>query len=165
MGEISPNLEISTEKIFSDVCNIIDDSRTRIAVYVNSEVCLTRWYVGKRIKEDVLYNKRAEYGKQIVKNLAVRLTERYGKGWGYECLKQSIRCFEYFSQDEIGYAVRTQFSWSHIRSLMGVKDPLARQFYMEMCKIVNISAQIYPPEQTQKKSEVPYSELRIFLFS
>ncbi len=135
MSEISPNLEISTEKIFSDVCNIIDDSRTRIAVYVNSEVCLTRWYVGKRIKEDVLYNKRAEYGKQIVKNLAVRLTERYGKGWGYECLKQSIRCFEYFSQDEIGYAVRTQFSWSHIRSLMGVKDPLARQFYMEMCKI------------------------------
>ncbi len=49
-------------------------------VYVNSEVCLTNWHIGKRIKEDVLYNKRADYGKQVIKNLSSRLTERYGKG-------------------------------------------------------------------------------------
>jgi hypothetical protein len=30
--------------------------------------------------KDVLYNERAEYGKEIVKNLALKLTERYGKG-------------------------------------------------------------------------------------
>lgn len=76
------NIENSQENtLFSDVCGIIDNSRTRVAVYVNSEICLTKWHVGKRIKEDVLYNQRAEYGKQIVKNLAARLTERYGSGW------------------------------------------------------------------------------------
>ena len=36
---------------------------------VQSILCLTNWYVGKRIKEDVLYNKRAEYGKQVIINL------------------------------------------------------------------------------------------------
>lgn len=62
--------------LFGDVCNIIDDARHRTAVYVNSEICLTKWHVGKRIKEDVLYNRRAEYGKQIVKKLAAKLTEK-----------------------------------------------------------------------------------------
>ena len=39
----------------------------------------------------------------------------------------------FFSEDEIGYAVRTQLTWTHLRSLMSVEDPLARQFYAEMC--------------------------------
>lgn len=121
--------------LFSDVCGIIDNARKRVAVYVNSEICMTKWYVGKRIKEDVLYNQRAEYGKQVVKNLAVKLTEKYGHGWGYESLKHCLRCAETFTEDEIGYAVRIQFTWTHIRTLFSITDPLARQFYMEMCRI------------------------------
>ncbi|MCQ2607007.1 MAG: PDDEXK nuclease domain-containing protein [Bacteroidales bacterium] len=132
--------EISIDKsqesaLFSDVCGIIDKSRTRVAVYVNSEICLTKWYVGKRIKEDVLYNQRAEYGKQIVKNLAARLTEVYGSGWSDRSLLHCIRAAYTFTEDEIVYAVRTQFSWTHIRSLMFIDDPLKRQFYMEMCRV------------------------------
>ena len=80
-----------SQQLYSDVCHIIDDTRTRIAVYVNSEVCHTNWLVGKRIKEDVLYNKRAEYGKQVIKNLSLRLTERYGKGWNYSTLQHCVR--------------------------------------------------------------------------
>ena len=51
---------LSENSLFSDICGIIDNARRQVAVYVNSEVCLTKWYVGKRIKEDVLYNRRAE---------------------------------------------------------------------------------------------------------
>lgn len=104
--------------LFEDVCGIINAARNRVAVYVNSEVCLTKWYVGKRIKEDVLYNQRAEYGKQIVKNLAARLTKIYGNGWNLRNLQHCVRSAYTFSEDEIVYAVRTQFSWTHIRSLM-----------------------------------------------
>ena len=57
---------VGENSLFSDVCGIIDNSRKRVAVYVNSEICLVKWHVGKRIREDVLYNQRAEYGKQIV---------------------------------------------------------------------------------------------------
>ena len=83
-----------SRQLYSDVCHIIDDTRTRIAVYVNSEVCHTNWLVGKRIKEDVLYNKRAEYGKQVIKNLSLRLTERYGKGWSEKTLRHCLRSAE-----------------------------------------------------------------------
>lgn len=117
--------------LFNDVCNIIDQTRNKIAVYVNTEVCLTNWYVGKRIKEDVLYNQRAEYGKQILKNLSKRLTEQYGSGWSIYKLQHCVRAAYTFTEDEIVYATRTQLSWTHLRSLMGVKDSLERQFYAE----------------------------------
>ena len=121
--------------LYTDVCGIIDGARGRLATYINAEICMTNWYVGKRIKEDVLDNQRASYGKQVVKNLAVKLTAKYGNGWGYEKLKQCIRCSDLFSKDEIGYAVRTQLSWTQLRSLMGLKDALERQFYMQMCAL------------------------------
>lgn len=39
------------------------------------------------------------------------------------------------SEEEIRYALRTQLTWTHLRSLTGVKEPLARRFYVEMCRI------------------------------
>ncbi len=77
--------------LYMDVCQIIDGARGRMATYANTEACLTNWYVGKRIKEDVLYNKRAEYGKQVIINLAIKLSERYGSGWGAEKLRHCVR--------------------------------------------------------------------------
>ena len=74
-------LEKHTPELYSDICQIIDGTRSRLATTVNAEVCLMHWHIGKRIKEDVLYNQRAEYGKTIVKNLAHQLAQRYGKGW------------------------------------------------------------------------------------
>ena len=133
MNEIKYIEPLQEKTLYEDVCQIIDGARGRIATYVNTEACLTNWYVGKRIKEDVLYNKRAEYGKQVVKNLSVKLTERYGSGWGYEKLKHCVRSAYLFSEEEIRYATRTQLNWTHLRSLMGIKDPLERQFYAQMC--------------------------------
>jgi phosphoribosylformimino-5-aminoimidazole carboxamide ribonucleotide (ProFAR) isomerase len=87
--------------LYADVCQIIDGARSRIAIYVNTEACLTNWYVGKRIKEDVLYSKRAEYGKQVVINLSIKQTERYGSGWSEKTLRHCLRTAEIFSEDVI----------------------------------------------------------------
>ena len=56
--------ETTESKLYDDVCAIIEDTRYRVAVYVNSEACRMNWHVGMRIKEDVLQNARAEYGKR-----------------------------------------------------------------------------------------------------
>lgn len=128
-------IERHTPQLYSDVCQIIDNTRSRLATTVNAEVCLLNWNIGKRIKEDVLYSKRAEYGKEIVKTLAGKLTERYGKGWSDRKLLHCIRSAYIFSEDEIVYAVRTQLTWTHLRSLMFVEDALKRKFYMEMTRI------------------------------
>lgn len=127
--------ETTESKLYDDVCAIIEDTRYRMAVYVNSEACRMNWHVGMRIKEDVLHNARAEYGKQVVKHLAERLVKRYGSGWGFKKLQHCLRAAYTFSEAEIDYAVRRQLSWTHLRSLMFVENELARKFYMEMCRL------------------------------
>lgn len=52
--------------LYSDVCRIIEGSRQRLATSVNAEICVMHWQIGKRIKKEVLDNKRAEYGKQVL---------------------------------------------------------------------------------------------------
>jgi predicted nuclease of restriction endonuclease-like (RecB) superfamily len=121
--------------LFDDVCKIIDGSRYRIASTVNAEICLMNWNIGKRIKEDVLKNQRAEYGKEIVKNLAISLTKKYGKGWSDRKLLHCIRSAYTFNENEIVYAVRIQLTWTHLRSLMFIDDELKRKFYLEMTRI------------------------------
>lgn len=127
---IDPEQEVV---LYEDVCQIIDGTRGRIASYVNTEVCLTNWYVGKRIKEDVLYNQRAEYGKKVIKNLSIKLIERYGVGWSEKTLRHCLRAAETFSKENIISATRRQLTWTHLKSLMYIKDPLERQFYAQMC--------------------------------
>ncbi len=124
------NIIAQEELLFTDICGIINQTRDRIATYVNTEICLTNWYVGKRIKEDVLYNRRAEYGKYIVKNLSVRLTSVYGNGWSEKTLRHCLRAAETFTEDEIIFAVQRQFTWTHLKILMYVKDELACPFFL-----------------------------------
>ena len=74
---------------------------------------MTNWYVGKRIKEDVLFNQRAEYGKQVLRNLATKLTGRYGRGWSEKHLRHCLRSADTFSEEEIVSATQRQLTWTH----------------------------------------------------
>lgn len=125
----------NTNNLFKDVRSIIEKARYRIANTINAETCLMNWSIGERIKREVLLNERAEYGKEIIKNLAKKLTQEYGKGWSYYKLQHCVRAAYTFTKDEIMYAVRTQLTWTHLRSLMAIDDKLKREFYIEMIRI------------------------------
>ena len=159
-GKIEQN---NSPQLYTDVCELIDSARQRTAVFANAELCMTHWLIGKRINEEVLLNKRAEYGKQVVKNLAKKLTEKYGKGWSDRKLIHCIRSAYTFSEDEIVYAARIQLTWTHLRSIMFIDDELKRAFYMEMCRLERwdtrtlsekIDAQLYELTALSKKPEI-----------
>lgn len=160
--DLKKNDHKSEALLYEDVCSVIEQARYRVAVYVNSEASLMNWNVGKRIKEDILNNRRADYGKEIIKRLSTKLSEKYGSGWGYQKLQHCVRAAYTFSEEEIMYAVRTQLSWTHLRSLMTVEDRLARQFYMEMCRLEKwttrileekIDAQLYERTAISRRPE------------
>jgi len=48
---------------------------------------------------EILNESRAEYGKQIVKNLADKLTLEYGKGWSENQLRHCLRVAERIELD------------------------------------------------------------------
>jgi hypothetical protein len=49
---------------------------------------------------------------------------------GYEKLKRCVRSAETFSEEDIVSATQRQLTWTHLKSLMYIKDPLERQFYV-----------------------------------
>jgi len=60
---------------------LIEQSRLKVSQLINSEISSLYWHIGKRIKDEILSNNRAEYGKQIVQTLSTQLTLEFGKGW------------------------------------------------------------------------------------
>lgn len=115
-----------------EIRQLIADARTRVAVTVNAELALLYWQIGKRINAEILQGQRAEYGKQVVATLAQQLTVEYGKGWGERQLRDCLRVAQVFPDEEIAHTLCAQLSWSHLRLLVGVDDPLKRDFYIEM---------------------------------
>lgn len=121
--------------IFEDIKEIVEQSRVRIAIYVNAEITSVYWKVGERIRIEILKEQRAEYGKKIIKQLSVQLTQTFGSGWSEKHLRHCLRFAETFPDEKIVSALWRQLSWSHIKSISYIEDELKRMFYIEMCKL------------------------------
>jgi hypothetical protein len=128
--------------LFTDIRLLIEDSRRRIASTINTELTMLYWNVGKRISEDVLKRKRAEYGKEVVEELSTQLIETYGRGWSRANINRMIRFSELFPDYRICSTVSSKLSWSHITLIIAISDSLKRDFYIEMCKPVNWSVRV-----------------------
>lgn len=122
-----------------DIKQLISEARQRVASIVNSELSLLYWKVGERIKTEILGNQRAEYGKAVIKNLSIVLTEEFGSGWSEKQLQHCLHSVETFPDVQIFSTQCRELSWSHIKQLMYVSEPLKRDFYTEMCKMENWS--------------------------
>ena len=128
-------IKIKSDSLFKRISNLIEESRSRTALEINSEITLLYWNIGKYIREDILKNNRADYGQRIVESLSERLTNQYGRGWSKRHLHNCLRFTEAFPHEQIVHALRTQLSWTHIRSLIPIEDELKRNFYIELSKI------------------------------
>lgn len=89
--------------LFQDACQIIEQARTAAYHAVDVTLIKRNWLLGMRIQHEVLKDKRAEYGEQVVKNLAVELTEKYGRGFRIANLYHFIAFYNY--HPDIFYAV------------------------------------------------------------
>jgi len=123
-----------TRQLFDDITNLIEQSRKQVATVVNSEITILYWRVGKAIREQILKDQRAEYGNRIVINLSQKLTERYGRGWSKEQLWNCLRTAERIRAQKTIYALSKELSWTHIRTLVSIKDDLKMEFYTALCR-------------------------------
>jgi hypothetical protein len=55
----------------------------------------------------------------------------FGKGWGEKHLRHYPRRAETFQKKEIIYAVSRELSWTHLRSIIYIDEPLKRKIYLE----------------------------------
>lgn len=125
----------SSDQLLSDLRTLIAETRQDVARSVNSALIMLYWKVGQRIRQDILKEKRAGYGEEIVHALSAQLQIEYGKGFTKRNLFNMIRFAEVFPDYQIVHALSRQLSWTHFRSIIYLDDPLKRDFYAEMCRI------------------------------
>jgi len=136
MVKVEPNV------LVSDIRKMIDEARAAVAVTVNVGLTLLYWRIGKRIKEEVLKSKRAEYGDEILPTLSAKLTPIYGKGFKERNLARMIKFAECFPNEQILSTLSKELSWSHFVEILQVRDGLAKDFYAEMCRLERWSVRI-----------------------
>ena len=83
--------------LLNDLRRLIDETRQAVSTKVNVALTMLYWNVGRRIREDVLQEKRAEYGREILPTLSAKLTIEYGRGWNERNLHTWLNSLKYFS--------------------------------------------------------------------
>ncbi len=121
--------------LINDIRKMIEDTRNSVAVTVNTGITMLYWHIGKRINNEILKGKRADYGKSIVATLSQQLIREYGKSFSEKNIRRMIQFYEVFDNEEIVVSLIRQLSWTHFIAIIPLKDLLQREFYTEMCRV------------------------------
>lgn len=117
------------KNIYEEIKNLLTSARENIVSNVNSTMTKTYFLIGKRIvEEEQNGNERAEYGEELIKNLSLRLSKEFRKGFSKTNLKQMKSFYLAYGK---GQTVSDQFklSWSHYLILMRIENINERNFY------------------------------------
>ncbi len=120
------------ENLFADIKELIEQTKQNVAIAVNSALSMMYWSIGKKINDDILQNKRADYGKEIVSTLSRQLKEQYGDGYSLKNLRHMMKFHEVLSDFEKVSTLSRQLTWSHLKELIYFEDSLKRDFYIQM---------------------------------
>lgn len=126
---------ITKPNLFKDVKSLIEKTRVQVAYNINSNLVVLNWHIGKRIQEEVLKNKRAEYGSQIVATLSQQLTQEYGQGYTKSALTRMLLFAKHYPTSQKVATLSQQFSWSHIIEFLTIKNDIERRFYEQIASI------------------------------
>lgn len=126
-------LQQISSRITDGVGGIIEQSKRTIAVYLNSEVSMTYWRIGKYIAEELDKVGTYKYGTKIVATVSQQLTERYGKGYTRTAIIRMVKVARKYPDEKIAATLSQQLTWSHFVELVTISDSIKRLFYQQMC--------------------------------
>ena len=123
--------------LYYKIAEAISKGRTQVATTANLVMVHTYYEIGRMIvEEEQGGEKRASYGKKVLKFLSVKLSKEFGKGFSVENLDR-MRFFYKSYSIPISSTVLTKLenkpkfklSWSHYLVLMRIENVSERQFY------------------------------------
>jgi len=94
------------------------------------------WQIGKQIVDAQGGEDRAEYGMQLLKFLAERLTNEFGISFSTQNLRNMRQFYLTFQNC---YTLCSELSWSHYRRIMRIPNENEREFYIKECAECNWS--------------------------
>jgi len=135
-------ISIPNNTLFTTIKELIETTKAQVVTSVNSSLTLMYWHIGRQIDREILQNRRAEYGKDIIPTLSKQLVREFGNGYSKRNLANMVKFAQIFLDIEILQTLCAKLSWSHFRELIYIEDDLKRDFYIEMCKIDSWSVRV-----------------------
>lgn len=135
-----PAVELDT--LCQNAIQLIQYARRTAARQINTVQLMTFYAIGRWIIEGQQHGeRRAEYGRQIIKNLSDVLTERFGKGFSVDTL-ENARKFYLNYQDRISDTVFRKFAEEKSDAafrFLEEEPPFRLSFshYLILCRIRN----------------------------
>ena len=123
------------EALNSDLRALILSARQTVARGVSAALVVLYWQIGQRICTDILRDKRAGSGEEILPTLSAKLVPEFGQGFSPRNLARMISLAEAFPDEQIVVTLSRELGWSHFVELLPLKKHLQRDFYAEMCRV------------------------------
>ncbi len=118
----------SVDAVYSGIKKILEEARSTAYRAVNFSMVQAYWNIGRVIVEEEQKGKtKAEYGKYLIKELSLKLTKDYGKGFTERNLWYTRNFYLIFPKVN---ALRAELTWTHYRLLLSVENENARKFYL-----------------------------------
>ena len=137
--------------LYDSIRTILAGARQRAYTAVNFAMVESYWLVGQRIVEHEQHGEaRAGYGKGVLRELAVRLTSDFGKGFEERELRK-IR--QFYLTFPIRDSLRPELTWTHYRRLISVDNEQARLWYM-----IEAANSMWSVRQMDRQSSTLYYE-------
>ncbi|MDR1877071.1 MAG: PDDEXK nuclease domain-containing protein [Flavobacteriaceae bacterium] len=115
--------------LYDTISQIIEKARNTVYRAANFAMVQAYWNIGRAIVEEEQNGKeRADYGTELITQLAKKLTKKHGKNFSERNLWYIKQFYQKWT---ILNAVRSELSWTHYRLLLRVENDNARQFYMQ----------------------------------
>lgn len=111
--------EKELNNIYTNIKELIINSRNNIYRTVNTEMVSLYWNIGKIIIQIQDGKERASYGDTIIEKLSLKLIEEFGKGFSLENLCRMRKFNFYFP---ILATVSQELSWSHYVELIKIDE-------------------------------------------
>ena len=115
-----------------EIKQILAQARQKSYQAVNSAMVEAYWLIGKRIVEEEHNGKeRADYGKEIIKNISEEMTREFGKGFSKRTIWEIRQFYTTFPDFSIVRTLSAQLSWSHFQRIAKVQNEQARIYYLK----------------------------------
>lgn len=117
---------------------IITNAQAKAIRSVDTERMLMYWQIGKTIfEEEQQGNDRAEYGKFLLKSISDTFQPQFGTGFSVRQLEMNRQFYRTFPNTN---ALRSQFNWTHYRTLIRIDNQDKKDFYIAETEKNNWSA-------------------------
>ena len=128
---------LKNNDLFLKIAQLLQAAKQNIVRHVNQTMVYTYYEIGRMIVEDEQQGKqRAEYGKQVLKELSKRLNAEFGKGFSVQNLENMRKFYLVYAVDSKSQSLirisekgNIALSWTHFLILIRIENREERNFY------------------------------------